>query len=130
TNMGGRVAAMYRIANDMNGWNRSNATVALSLTQGAGLELDVRTLSGEKNPLVTAEMKADLKAPLWLRVDRQLAPMPADPLGRLFTQIRAYYAPDNKGAPGKWTSFGPVTSFENTGPADFATLGIAVGSYA
>jgi hypothetical protein len=130
TNPGGRVSAMYRVAADMNGFNRSNATVALSLTQETGLVLEVRTVAGEKSPLVATEMKADLKAPLWLRLDRQLAPFPADPLGRLFTQVRAYYAADNKGAPGRWNSFGAVTSFESVGPADFATLGIAVGSFA
>jgi hypothetical protein len=130
TNAGGRVAAMYRIAGDMNGWNRSNATVALSLTQGAGLELNVRTVAGESHPLETVDSKADLKAPLWLRIDRQLAPLPADSLGRLFTQVRTYYAPDNKGSPGKWTPIGTVVSFENTGPADFSSLGIAVGSFA
>jgi hypothetical protein len=130
TNADGRVAAMYRVAADMNGFNRSNATVALSLTQGSGLVLEVRPVAGEKNPLLVADMKAGLKAPLWLRLDRQLAPLPADPLGRLFTQVRAYYAPDNKGAPGKWQGIGSVASFETVGPADFAALGIAVGSFA
>jgi hypothetical protein len=130
TNAGGRVAAMYRQATDLNGLNRSNPTVALSLTQGQGLEVDVRTANGEKFTLDVTGTKPDAKAPLWLRIDRWMTPVPGDPLGRMFTLVRTFYAPDNKGTAGKWTELGLPTSFDTVGPADFSTMGIAVGSYA
>jgi hypothetical protein len=129
TDPGGRVAAVFRAAADMNGLNRSNPTVALSVTQGAGLELAARTGNGEKFPLEVSATKTGIKAPIWLRLDRQLALVPGDALGRIFTQVRAYYAPDDKGTPGKWLAVGEPISFDTIGPADFATLGIAVSSY-
>jgi hypothetical protein len=130
TNPAGRVAAVYRQATDLNGLNRSNPTVALSLTQSQGLELAVRTANGEKYPLDVTDTKTGVKAPLWLRIDRWLTPVAGDPLGRMFTLVRTFYAPDNKGTPGKWTEVGLPTAFDAVGPADFATMGIAVGSYA
>jgi hypothetical protein len=135
TDPAGRVAAMYRLPNssgpsrDANGWSRDNATVALSLTQGRGLELQVRATAGPTMPLTTTQAKADLKAPLWLRLDRVLAAVPDDPLGRLLTQVVAYYAPDQQHGPGDWVPFGSPVTFPDVGPADFAALGIAVSSY-
>ena len=127
---------MYRLPNgsgatrDANGWSHDNATVALSLTQGRGLELQVRAVAGPAMPLITTAAKADLKAPLWLRLDRVLAAVPGNPLGRQFTQVVASYAAaDQPQGPGDWVPFGAPVTFPDVGPADLAALGIAVSSY-
>ena len=56
SNPNGRVAAMYRQANDMNGLNRSNSMVALSLTQGAGVELSMRPPGGENDTALSSRL--------------------------------------------------------------------------
>jgi hypothetical protein len=134
TNPGGRVAAVYRLpsSSDITKFTRGNSTVALSLTQGQGLELNVRALDGEKNAMSTPTTVAGLKAPLWLRIDRLMATEAGDPLKNQFTEVRAYYATYSKnrpGTPGAWVPVGAPTFFRSAGPADFASMGIGVSSY-
>jgi hypothetical protein len=93
-----RVAAMIR---DVNNFDRSNATIALSLTQANGIELQQRSANGASNELVKVASKDMVKAPLWLRLDRSLVPRPGDPLGTTDTFVTAYYANDNNGNPGR-----------------------------
>jgi hypothetical protein len=121
-----RVAAMIR---DVNNFDRSNATIALSLTQGGGLELQQRTGNGAGNELVKVATKDTVKAPLWLRLDRSLVPRPGDPLGATDTYVTAYYAADNNGNPGAWNVVGNSLPFAST-LANPPGLGIGIGSYA
>jgi hypothetical protein len=122
---GSRVAAMIR---DVGGAARNGATVALSLTNGTGLQLQQRQSSSDGSDLTTVASKDGLKAPLWLRLDRSLVARAGDPLGTSDTWISAYYAEDNNGAPRAWQLVGTSLSFPTT-TANPPGLGIGVASY-
>jgi hypothetical protein len=121
-----RVAAMIR---DVSSFARAASTIALSLTQAGGLELQQRPDNGDASDLVKVAAKEGVKAPLWLRLDRALVPRPGDPLGAVDTVVSAYYAEDNGGVPRTWLLVGSPLGFPST-LANPPALGIAVGSYA
>jgi hypothetical protein len=122
---GSRIAAMLR---DVNGFSRSAAMIALSLTQGNGLELQQRSPSGEANAVMTVASRPGITPPLWLRLDRALVDKPGDPLGAKETWVTAYYAQDNNGNPRPWTQLSTPLSFP-TSLTNLPALGIAVASY-
>jgi hypothetical protein len=123
-----RVAVMIRDVSG-NGLPRSAATVALSLTQGAGLLLQRRAASTDKNELETVATKPATVAPLWLRLDKAVIPRPGDPLGTTDTYVTAYYATDNNGNPRMpWIVFGNSFVFPATN-ANPPGLGVGVASF-
>jgi hypothetical protein len=121
---GGRVAVMLR---DVSTFSRSGAFVAMSLTQGVGLEIEQRSMSmGELEKVAS---KAKVAAPLWLRLDRAMAPIPNDPLGGFESKVTAYYAEDGGGTPKAWTAVGNPLTLSGLSGKDLG-LGIAVAAFA
>jgi hypothetical protein len=118
---GGRVAVMLR---DVSTFSRSGAFVAMSLTQGVGLEIRA-ALDGHGRAGEGGEQAQDGGAAVAEAGPRGGA-IPNDPLGGFESKVTAYYAEDGGGAPKAWTAVGnPLTLSGLTGK-DLG-LGIAVG---
>ena len=125
-----RVGVMVRDVSG-NGLPRSAATVALSLTQGVGLELQRRAASTDNDELTKVASQGAITAPLWLRLDKSVIPRPGDPLGTTDTYVTAYYttAANNGNPVLPWKVIGNSFVFPATN-ANPPGLGIAVASYA
>jgi hypothetical protein len=123
TDPSGRVAVMFRYDNLD---SRSGGFIALSLTEGMGVELQTRPKYNQD--IIRTAMVASQKAPLWLRIDRNIVPIPGDPLNAQQTIVAAYFAPDNSGRPGRWSIVGAPFALP-LGPPIETRLGIGVSSY-
>jgi hypothetical protein len=124
-----RVALVVRDVSG-NGLPRSAATVALSLTQGVGLELERRAASTDNDELMKVATRGATTAPLWLRLDKSVIPRAGDPLGTTDTYVTAYWttAANNGNPQLPWNLLGNSFVFPATN-SNPPGLGIAVASF-
>lgn len=124
-----KLGAMARYG-DISNWSRSARGVGIFATAGVGVQLMHRQSGGEEVPFAVAAAKEDVRAPVWLRLDRFVRPVPNDPLGRSETLWAGFWAADGVGdRPGAWTQLGDTVQFEG-GDSVASGVGVAASAFA
>ncbi len=116
-----RVGLMYRQSDILAAnFGRSAIGASISVSPKAGLQHHARTSGGMDIAYSARATNADIKPPVWLRLDKATVPVPQSPIGGRQTAITTYFSPpDANGRPTTWTRLAESV----IGPAN-AAIGI------
>jgi hypothetical protein len=131
----GKAGILYRAQVNSSGtadiasftFSRSGGGVSVTVGPGGGVVLEGRTMGYQDQAWEKRAMAAGVKPPVWLRLDKVLAPIPNDPLGASQVLVRAYYStPAPNGKPTAWTPLGGAISL---GAVGTSVIGVLAATY-